>query len=97
MKPTNDLWFSGDSWQQWGALMASPIAQQAFSRVIMANLPVGPVAATAEQEALRGAQMKGFYNFYKELVKLTVLPNIAEDRRPAYELVPDPLNPPDNQ
>lgn len=77
--------------------MSSPIAQQAFSKVIMAGLPVGSPEATAEKEALRGAERKGFYNFYKELVKLSVLPQTAEDRRPAYQLVDDPLIPPENQ
>lgn len=88
---TEDPWFKGKDWQEFAAVLYSPIMQRGLSKIIMAGLPTGK-CGTMEQEALNGAERRGFNNFYKELVKLSILPAIPQDRS-LPSLQPDPLIP----
>ena len=91
----NDPWFQGKDWQEFAQAIYSPIVQRGLSKILMSNLPIGALG-TVEQEALRGAFNKGFNTFYKELIKLTVLPNIPQERQ-MPRLEPDPLQPEEPQ
>lgn len=95
MKPTpeTELWFTSGDWQQFAQALGSPIMQKGLSKILMQGLPTGNVEASLEQEALKGAERKGFNNFYREMVKLTVLPNRPQERPMRHQLQPDPIVP----
>lgn len=94
MKPTSEaeLWYTSGDWQLFAQAISSPIVQKGLSKILMQGLPTGAVTTT-EAEALSGAERKGFFNFYREVIRLTVLPNKPQERAMAHRLQPDPIVP----
>lgn len=91
--PEADLWYTSSDWQEFAKAIYSPIVQKGLSKILMQGLPIGLANGTVEQEALQGAASKGFNNFYREIVKLTIVPNRPQAPQMSHQLQPDPLIP----